>query len=564
MRSMLKREDQPHIREMVRDLTLKSITEGNVNGRLDLVNAIARKVPLELSRDYFGFPGPDMRSMYRWSRDTQYSFFHNATNKEIYDQKANLAGIEMHDYLKKYIKDKRENKSYLNEDTVLARLLKSDVPEGDMLDLYDGKVRTNIMGTLVGGVETTQAAIVQAIDFFLENPEILAKAQSAAFADDDALLDKYVWEALRFRPVNPFVLRLAEKDYVLGKGTSREYHVKKGQVLLVGTQSAMFDEARVKSPKSFRLDRGGVNDPESIYYHFGYGHHKCLGDYIAQIEVPEVIKHILKLPGLRRATGKPGLIGNHDNIGALEKIEDKEPSPFPESFIVDFDESTEKGQLSVADPRFIFEDYLMDYNRAFFRKCLSNYSSQSTMKNMFSAIPKNLKRRKDFSDAEDLLVCRLPQEFHQCIGGVKGNNYVGLFSQCKKHLSPNEEFFFRTEILGEPLDISKIPNPKTTIVNSGNVYEEDLKFYDRADYRQTFMNPVAAKSFPVSDQHSAEQILFYARIDLAFRKCLGPKVIIKKMSRTQAFETCMKDPSIRLDSRTEKYYRKIILEDGKE
>lgn len=559
MRSVLKKEDLPRIRETVKKLTLKSIKEGNVNGRIELVNAIARRVPLELSGEYFGFKGTDLRSMYRWSRYTQYSFFHNATNKDDYEKQAILAGEEMHEYLKGYLKEKRQSRSYENEDTVLARLLKNNVPDGELLDLYDGRVRTNIIGTLVGGVETTQAAIIQVLDFLLENPEILEGAKRAAYEDNDQLLEKYVWEALRFRPVNPFVLRFAEKDYVLGKNTSREYHVKKGQVLLVATQSAMFDESKVANPRKFKLDRGGVNDPESIYYHFGYGHHKCLGDYVAQVEVPEIIKHILKLPDLKRADGKLGKIGFHDNIGSLEKFEDKAVSPFPESLVVDFNSPVEKGKLTIADPRFAFEDYLMDYNRPFFRKCLSSYESQNTLKNMLTSIPKNIKRRKEYSDTEDLFVCRLPQEFHHCIGGMKGNNYVDMFSECKKHLTPNEIYFFKTEILGESLDLSKIPEPQLTSNNAGEPYEEDLKFYDRSDYRQTFMNPVAAKSFPIMDQNSPKEMLFYARIDLDFRKCLGPKVIIKKMSRAQAFETCMKNPDIKLDSKTVKYYRDIIL-----
>ena len=556
MRSMLKHEDLPKVKEMVAKLTKKAIAEGNVNGRIEIVNAVARRVPLELTGEYFGFPGPDLRTMYKWSRDTQYSFFHNAKNEEMYEKNAIESGKEMHAHLKSFLKEKRQSRDFEKGDTVLDRMLRTDVPDGDMLDMYDGRVRTNIIGTLVGGVETTQAAITQALEFFFDNPAILKGATAAAMADDDALLEKYVWEALRFRPVNPFVMRYAESDYVLGKGTSREYHVKKGQVVLVGTMSAMFDEAKVKNPLEFRLDRGGVNDKESIYYHFGYGHHKCLGDYVAQIEVPEVIKHILKLPNVQNSKGQNRKIGNHDNVGALALEEDKEPSPFPESYILTFDSPVPRGQLTIADPRFLFEDYLLDYDRTYHRACLSTLETSSTLKNIIRSI----KIRKADTDAADLYLCRLPKKFHDCVGGLSSGKYIEKYGQCKVHLSEIQRFFFETEIKGKPLDPRKIPQIGSEIVNSGFEFEEDMKYYDRADYRQTFMNPVGGKSFPITNGDSAKKIIFYARVPLNFRKCIAPKVLIKKMTRSQAYAECMKDPELTLDDVTAKYYQEIILE----
>ena len=523
---------------------------------MEVVNSIARRVPLELSGEYFGFPGPDLRTMYKWSRDTKYSYFHNAKNDKMYEDNAVNSGREMQEYLKGYLKKKRASKDYLKKDTVLDRMLKKNVPDAEMLDLYDGRVRTNIIGTLVGGVETTQAAITQTLSFFLDNPEILKGAREAAMSDDDSLLEKYVWEALRFRPVNPFVLRYAEKNYIIAKGTSREYQVKKGQVVLIATQSAMFDESKVINPNEFRLDRGGVNDPESIYYHFGYGHHKCLGDYIAQVEVPEVIKHILRLKGLKPADGHMKGIRDHDNIGALSVNEDQEPSPFPESFVVEFDKPTPRGQRTIADPRFLFEDYMMKYDRKHFRACLSTFETMSFESNTL----RSLKIRQRSSDAEDLFLCRLPKKYYDCVGGLSTDKYKSKYGECKKHLSELEKFFYLTEVKGAALNPAKIPVVGKKSVNSGFEFEEDLKFYDRADYRQTFMNPVAVKSFPFDIRESTEKLMFYARVPLNFRKCLAPKVLIKQMSRSEAFSACMKDPDIKLDSLTTKYYKKIILE----
>ncbi|MBY0415618.1 MAG: cytochrome P450 [Bdellovibrionales bacterium] len=191
MRSVLKKEDLPKIRDMVSESTKRAIKESSVNGRIEVVNAIARKVPLELIQNYFGLKGPDLRTMYRWSKYSQYSFFHNVINKKHYEEKGIQVGLEMQAHLKNLIAEKRSNKSYLDEDTVLARLLKVNVPEGEMMDFYDGRVRTNLIGTLVGGVETTQAAIVQVLEFFLQYPDIYKKAKEAAVAGNTELFETY-------------------------------------------------------------------------------------------------------------------------------------------------------------------------------------------------------------------------------------------------------------------------------------------------------------------------------------------------------------------------------------
>ena len=49
-------------------------------------------------------------------------------------------------------------------------------------------------------------------------PDALAKAAAAAKADDDDALSDLVFEALRFRPINPMVVRVAKEDYRLAAG----------------------------------------------------------------------------------------------------------------------------------------------------------------------------------------------------------------------------------------------------------------------------------------------------------------------------------------------------------
>jgi len=66
--------------------------------------------------------------------------------------------------------------------------------------------------------------------------------------------------------------------------------------VIAATQSAMFDERMVDQPNQFRVDR-----PEYLNMHFGYGLHTCFGQYVNRVQIPGILKPLLKRPGLRRA-----------------------------------------------------------------------------------------------------------------------------------------------------------------------------------------------------------------------------------------------------------------------
>jgi cytochrome P450 len=160
----------------------------------------------------------------------------------------------------------------------------------------DISIRNNLLGLLVGAIPTTSKCCAQALDQLFQRPEQLKAAQAAAQADDDALLGKYAFEALRFNPNNPGVFRLAGQDYPLAKGSIHGTTIPKGTSVIAATQSAMFDERVVDQPNEFRIDR-----PEYLSMHFGYGLHACFGQYVNRVQIPGILKALLRRPNLRRA-----------------------------------------------------------------------------------------------------------------------------------------------------------------------------------------------------------------------------------------------------------------------
>jgi cytochrome P450 len=166
----------------------------------------------------------------------------------------------------------------------------------------DGVCRT-LMGLVIGMVETTSQAAVQALMALFAKPEAFASAAAAAKANDDDALSQLIFEALRFAPINPMVVRVAQQDYQLAAAELHSTLIAKGTTVFALTWSAMFDPRVLDAPEEFRRDR-----PAYHYLHFATGFHACFGRYISWVQIPQILKPLLKLAGLRPA-GTPAYDG---------------------------------------------------------------------------------------------------------------------------------------------------------------------------------------------------------------------------------------------------------------
>jgi cytochrome P450 len=328
MRSLMAPADLPRIRSIARQATAEGIaSRTSPDGTLDLVPALGRAVPVRIVQDYFGFRAPTA-DLLRWSHQTQDSFFHNvpyvrgfrgflirtfglggeplqARQREAAEvhHAAFRAGEEMRSFLDDYIA--HHSAEILAEDTVLSRMLRvnDSLTHPKEMD----RIRSNVMGGLIGAVETSNAAIVQSVHQILRRPDVLARARAAAAAAGDepaavAAFSAFVWEALRFHPINPFVVRYVQQDVWIGSG-DQAVLLREGRRVLVATHSAMLDPRSVQDPDAFRTDRPERDREMNL----GYAMHRCLGDHVAQAMVPEVVRQILLLPDLARVESDPPL-----------------------------------------------------------------------------------------------------------------------------------------------------------------------------------------------------------------------------------------------------------------
>ena len=298
MHLVVRREDLLRVKDIVSRHAAQIVSNlFQGSGPVDIVQTLTRKVPVRLADEYFGFSAPHDEQMMNWARSCFREFFINLLDDPVVRAPAVAAGAEMRERLDALLAERRAWNAERRDD-VMGRLLRLQ-RAGDVAGLDDDGICRTLRGLVIGMVETTSQAAVQALLVLFSRPDVLASAAAAANADDDDALSDLIFEALRFRPINPMVQRVAKEDYRLAAGQPHETLIRKGTNVFALTWSAMFDPRVLEAPEEFRPDR-----PDYHYLHFATGQHACYGRYISRIQIPQILKPLLKLEGLR-AAGAP-------------------------------------------------------------------------------------------------------------------------------------------------------------------------------------------------------------------------------------------------------------------
>lgn len=150
-------------------------------------------------------------------------------------------------------------------------------------------LRANIIGIVIGAIPTLSKAACLAVDELLRRPAELQRAQAAAARGDEGAVAGFIWEALRFSPVNPIIYRRTPRPTKLG-----DTDIAAGTMVLAANLSAMFDEAKLEDGNRFVAGR-----PWASYILWGEGLHLCWGDRINKAILPAMLMPLLARPGLR-------------------------------------------------------------------------------------------------------------------------------------------------------------------------------------------------------------------------------------------------------------------------
>lgn len=239
----------------------------------DLVQGLARPLPIGVICEILGVPEPDHSDFRLWS-DT---IFGTASGEEI-----QAAFIGLHSYITALVAERRLDPA----DDVLGTLVQARdnddrLTEGELVDFG--------MSLLLGGFETTANQIANIAATLFRYPSHLAELRT-----DPSLVPSAVEELLRMMPLGLHggFIRIATEDVELSGGT-----VRKGEAILAELHTANRDPEVFERPDE--LDFHRQHNPHLI---FGYGPHHCVGAQLARLELQVALGALLtRFPALECA-----------------------------------------------------------------------------------------------------------------------------------------------------------------------------------------------------------------------------------------------------------------------
>jgi cytochrome P450 len=188
----------------------------------------------------------------------------------------------------------------------------------------DDRVQTNAFGAFVGAVANPEEANARIIDTLLlvkegaiktkngSYREVRSLAEAASDIDSDmSKLSKYAIELLRLKPQGEILLRACAADTTVGG-----VPIKAGTTVFNAHGAAMHDPQALDAPSELDVERDpkekvpnlpnetrkGERPQSTIYLHHGYGRHKCLGRYASEMTMAEVLRAVLRLGDIERAS----------------------------------------------------------------------------------------------------------------------------------------------------------------------------------------------------------------------------------------------------------------------
>jgi cytochrome P450 len=292
-------------------------------GELDVVTELCNEVMIDVVRYYFGIPIIDDNKQTMRILGDVGAFI--LVPPPAHSEGASRAYSGMDTLTKKVFDQITLQRQavgtppveYTQADSLLTRLVKvmakarCTASGPDWFD--DDWIGRYITGLAATAGATAVRAATHAIDRLLASPaglrearELAAKLQKGCDANAELRLRQIVYEALRFRPMVPLLVRYCPRETILAKGTDRARTVRGGATVIAAPIAGMFDPEVFENPSRFCSSR-----ELSAYLHFGFGPHRCFGKYIADIVLVEITRALLLLPNLRRAPGSKGKI-RHD------------------------------------------------------------------------------------------------------------------------------------------------------------------------------------------------------------------------------------------------------------
>ena len=274
---------RPKIRELAEELVSQHVG----NGPIDFLEEIASQLPARIIASILGIPDKDVPVFRQWIQDT-------ATAIGLIDpndrKRIEQSLTEFMSYVGALLDDRRANP----QDDFLTDYVRTTAAAGN---LSEEEIRTQCLGLILAGSDTTRASICMILSELLKRPD-----QWADFvADPDGLKRAVVEEGLRYQPVISAIPRITLRDIEVDG-----YLIPEGSVFAISIVAALRDPDVFADPHTFNIHR---TDQQRWHYVFGAGAHRCVGEALARAEMEETMAVIARLAPNTKMIGNPPKYG---------------------------------------------------------------------------------------------------------------------------------------------------------------------------------------------------------------------------------------------------------------
>jgi cholest-4-en-3-one 26-monooxygenase len=282
-RQMVKYE--AHVQEVARKLVDRIAHRGHC----DLVEDIAKPLPMTLIGEMLGADEADYDRLQHWS-DVMLTGSDGAVHKNDATMKA---AMEYYQYADAVVAERRERP----QDDLISTLIHGDV---DGEPMTHERVVGNALLLLVGGNETTRNVITGGVHALLTNPDqrdlLLANLDDVTGAVEECL--RWVTPILNMQ-------RWTTEDVEV-----RGVTIPAESSVMMCYNSANRDERVFDDP--FRFD---ITRSPNRHIAFGFGPHLCLGASLARLEIRTILTELFRrLPDLRLADPDAALTYSHSTF----------------------------------------------------------------------------------------------------------------------------------------------------------------------------------------------------------------------------------------------------------